>query len=66
MKPNVVEILKHLPKTNCRECGDPTCMVFATKVLKKEASLEACKPLFTPEYESKRRDLMELMAGAAA
>lgn len=66
MKMNVVEILKHLPKTNCKECGDPTCMVFATKLLKKETSLEACKPLFTAEYESRRRDLMGLMAGVAA
>ena len=29
-KPKLLEILKLLPKTNCRECGQPTCMVFAT------------------------------------
>jgi ArsR family metal-binding transcriptional regulator len=29
-KPKVLEILKLLPKTNCRECGFATCMVFAT------------------------------------
>lgn len=28
----ILEILKLLPKTNCRECGEPTCMVFATRV----------------------------------
>jgi len=31
-KPKVLEILKLLPKTNCRECGQPTCMVFSTLV----------------------------------
>ncbi len=31
-RPGIIEILKLLPKTNCRECGQPTCMVFATKV----------------------------------
>jgi ArsR family metal-binding transcriptional regulator len=31
-KPKVIEILKLLPKTNCRECGFPTCMVFSTLV----------------------------------
>ncbi|MFO7461487.1 MAG: (Fe-S)-binding protein [Desulfatiglandales bacterium] len=31
-KPKVLKILKRLPKTNCRECGQPTCMVFATLV----------------------------------
>ena len=31
-RPKVIEILKLLPKTNCKECGSPTCMVFATLV----------------------------------
>jgi len=31
-RPGIIEILKLLPKTNCRECSQPTCMVFATKV----------------------------------
>lgn len=31
-RPNVIEILKLLPKTNCRDCGAPTCLVFATRV----------------------------------
>ena len=39
-KPKVIEILKLLPKTNCKECDAPTCMVFATLVAEggKEAS----------------------------
>jgi ArsR family metal-binding transcriptional regulator len=31
-RPGIIEILKLLPKTNCRECNQPTCMVFATKI----------------------------------
>lgn len=31
-RPKVIEILKRLPKTNCKQCGAPTCMVFATRV----------------------------------
>lgn len=31
-KPKILEILKLLPKTNCRKCGQPTCMVFASLV----------------------------------
>ena len=27
-KPGVLEILKLLPRTNCRNCGQPTCMVL--------------------------------------
>ncbi len=31
-KPKIIDILKLLPKTNCRKCSQPTCMVFATRV----------------------------------
>jgi ArsR family metal-binding transcriptional regulator len=31
-QPAMIDILKLLPKTNCRECGEPTCMVFAVRV----------------------------------
>ncbi len=31
-RPELAQILKHLPKTNCRECKEPTCMVFAVRV----------------------------------
>jgi len=39
-KPGLFEILKLLPKTNCRKCGEPTCMVFAARVAEgiKEAA----------------------------
>lgn len=28
-KPHILEIYKLLPKTNCRVCGQPACMMFA-------------------------------------
>ena len=31
-RPNIVEILKCLPKTNCRQCKEPTCLVFACRL----------------------------------
>ena len=31
-KPKLLEILKLLPKTNCKLCGEVTCMVFAARV----------------------------------
>ena len=32
-QPTLMEVLKLLPRTNCRECGEPTCMVFAVRVV---------------------------------
>jgi len=37
-----IEIYKLLPKTNCKECGFPTCMAFAMKLSAKGAELSAC------------------------
>ncbi|SMC22405.1 Putative Fe-S cluster [Desulfacinum hydrothermale DSM 13146] len=66
MKLNVVEILKHLPKTNCKECGEPTCMAFAARLAKKDIELKACPPLFTSEYAAQREALENLLMGAVA
>jgi len=44
-QPKVLEILKLLPKTNCRECGLPTCMVFATQMAEGGRSIDQCPPL---------------------
>ena len=44
-KPKVLEILKLLPKTNCRECGEPTCMVFAARIAEGAKSIEKCEAL---------------------
>lgn len=37
-----IQILKKLPKTNCKECGFPTCMAFAMKVAAGQADINAC------------------------
>jgi acetyl-CoA decarbonylase/synthase complex subunit gamma len=37
-----LEIYKLLPKTNCKECGFPTCLAFAMKLAAKQAELVAC------------------------
>lgn len=37
-----LEIYKLLPKTNCKECGFPTCLAFAMQIAAKKASLDKC------------------------
>ena len=37
-----IDIYKLLPKTNCKECGLPTCMAFAMKLAQKKAELSEC------------------------
>lgn len=40
-----LDIYKQLPKTNCRECGLPTCLAFAMKVAAGQAGLDDCPKL---------------------
>ena len=37
-----LQIYKLLPKTNCRECGFPTCLAFAMKLAAKQVELISC------------------------
>jgi acetyl-CoA decarbonylase/synthase, CODH/ACS complex subunit gamma len=37
-----LEIFKLLPKTNCKECGFPTCLAFAMKLAQKGTELSNC------------------------
>lgn len=41
--PTVMEIYKLLPrKSSCDKCGYPSCMAFATALVKEETSLDRC------------------------
>lgn len=55
-RPGIIEILKFLPKTNCRECNEPTCMVFATKVAEGAKGPNDC-----PQIGNMKRDLTDYM-----
>ncbi len=37
-----IEIFKNLPKTNCGDCGVPTCLAFAMKLAQGQAELASC------------------------
>ncbi len=40
--PRIMEVFKLLPRTNCRACGQPTCLVFAVQVCQGGQALEGC------------------------
>lgn len=39
---NGIQIFKMTPKTNCKDCGSPTCMAFAMKVAQGAVDISAC------------------------
>jgi len=51
-KPQILEVLKLLPRTNCRRCGQPTCMVFAILAADGAKGPEDCPALPDPHRTS--------------
>jgi acetyl-CoA decarbonylase/synthase complex subunit gamma len=47
-----IQIFKLLPKTNCGECGVPTCLAFAMNLAAGKAELEKC-PYVSDEAKEK-------------
>lgn len=50
--PSVVDLLKLLEKSNCRQCNQPTCLAFAAAVLKGQRRLEEC-PRLDPQVAAR-------------
>ncbi|MBU2489979.1 MAG: acetyl-CoA decarbonylase/synthase complex subunit gamma [Proteobacteria bacterium] len=46
-----IQIFKLLPKTNCKECGVPTCLAFAMNLASGKAELDQC-PYVSDEARS--------------
>jgi len=53
-KPGVLDILRYLPKTNCRQCGEATCMVFAVRLAEGAKETQAC-----PQLEAIHRERIQ-------
>ncbi|MFA6771467.1 MAG: acetyl-CoA decarbonylase/synthase complex subunit gamma [Dehalococcoidales bacterium] len=49
-----IEIFKLLPKTNCGDCGVPTCLAFAMSIAAGRAGLDKC-----PHLSSEARSRLE-------
>jgi ArsR family metal-binding transcriptional regulator len=55
--PRTMDILKLLPKTNCKECGYLTCMAFANQLREGKEEVSKCTQL----SEENREKLLHLL-----
>ena len=55
VKPKLIDVLRLLPKTNCKKCGQPTCMVFAVQMVEGACGVAQC-----PELSAGNRDKLSL------
>ncbi len=54
---DISEVLPFL-KTNCRQCGEPTCMVFSSRVIEGSMDQNGCPPI-TPEKKMELQAYLE-------
>jgi ArsR family metal-binding transcriptional regulator len=59
-----LDIFKLLPGTNCKKCGELTCLAFAVKLVGRDTEIAKCDPLFSEKYQEKRKVLIELLHAA--
>jgi ArsR family metal-binding transcriptional regulator len=59
-----LDIFKLLPGTNCKKCGELTCLAFAVKLVEKDTEITKCDPLFSEKYQAKRNVLLEILQAA--
>lgn len=64
VKVTALQIYGWLPKTNCRACGEATCLAFACRLLLGEQKLPKCVPLSTEQKFAENRKIMQEMAEA--
>lgn len=63
VRPPALEIFKRLPRTNCRQCGEITCIAFAAKVYMGQESIDKCAPVFTGDQGHLKDALLEICQG---
>jgi len=56
---SMLEVYALLPKTNCKQCGEPTCMAFATALLSRKRKIEECTPLMGEERYAKNLEKLK-------
>jgi ArsR family metal-binding transcriptional regulator len=57
-----LDVYQLLPLTNCRDCGEPTCFVFASKLVTHKVEMDVCTPLCSdPLYADKKQAMRQLL-----
>jgi ArsR family metal-binding transcriptional regulator len=59
--PRHLDIWELLPRTNCKECGEASCLAFAVAVLQHNRLLSECAPLQSDSSFADRKATLEAM-----
>ncbi len=59
-RPPALEVFRRLPQTDCRLCGELTCLAFALMVHAGLARVSRCRPVFEGTDTGRREALLEV------
>ncbi len=59
-RPPALEVFRRLPRTDCRLCGELTCLAFALMVHAGLARVSRCRPVFEGTDTGRREALLEV------
>jgi ArsR family metal-binding transcriptional regulator len=62
--PRPLDVWTLLPQTNCKACGEETCMAFACNLLLQNRELAECLPVYQEAAYAERRTTLEAMLGS--
>jgi len=57
--PRPLDVYTLLPQTNCKQCGEATCMAFAFALLQRNRDVSECLPLFDDVAFTDQRAALE-------
>ena len=57
-----MDIYKLLPGENCKECGEATCMAFASALIERKKKVDDCTLFEKEKYKAKKAALIELLS----
>ena len=56
-----LDIWELLPRTNCKQCGEASCLAFAVAVLQNTRLLSECAPLQSDPSFADRKATLDVM-----
>jgi ArsR family metal-binding transcriptional regulator len=59
--PRHLDVYAMLPQSNCKQCGEATCLAFAVLLIQQKHSLDECLPLRLDPAFSERMATLEAM-----
>ena len=53
-----LNLYKQLPQTNCKKCGEATCMAYAAGLIARTRKVEECTPLIDEKKYAKKLEAL--------